>query len=122
MGAALASLRAVSTKLVVFDTSVVDLTGQLADPVDLLFAVQLGGGTDINRAVAYGQSLVTRPADTIMVLISDLIEGGDQSALVRRTSSIVDFVAFVRRLGQLYTRSDRQRYTVHWHELRCRQA
>ncbi len=49
------------TQLVVFDTSVVDLTDQLADPVDVLFATQLGGGTDINGAVSYGQSLVTRP-------------------------------------------------------------
>lgn len=90
MGAALASLRAVRTRLVVFDTSVVDLTEQLADPVDVLFATQLGGGTDINRAVGYGQSLVTRPADTVMVLISDLFEGGDQSALIARFRSIVD--------------------------------
>jgi hypothetical protein len=90
MGAALASLRAVRTRLVVFDTSVVDLTEQLADPVDVLFATRLGGGTDINQAVGYGQSLVTRPADTVMVLISDLFEGGDQSALIARIRSIVD--------------------------------
>ena len=74
----------------VFDTSVVDLTDQLADPVDVLFATQLGGGTDINRAVAYGQSLVTRPADTIMVLVSDLIEGGDQTELMHRLAAVVD--------------------------------
>jgi Mg-chelatase subunit ChlD len=90
MAASLASLRAVRTRLVVFDTSVVDLTDQLADPVDVLFATQLGGGTDINRAVGYGQSLVTRPADTIMVLVSDLIEGGDQTALLRRLAALVD--------------------------------
>jgi len=86
----LASLRAVTTRLVVFDTSVVDLTEQLSDPVELLFSTQLGGGTDIDRAVAYGQSLVRRPADTIVVLISDLLEGGDRSALVRRLGSLVD--------------------------------
>jgi hypothetical protein len=90
MAASLASLRAVRTKLIFFDTSVVDLSDQLADPVDVLFASQLGGGTDINQAVAYGQSLVTRPADTIMVLISDLIEGGDQSALMGRLTALVD--------------------------------
>jgi hypothetical protein len=73
---------------VVFDTSVVDLTEQLADPVDVLFATQLGGGTDINQAVAYGQSLVTRPAKTIMVLVSDLLEGGDQSALTGRLAAL----------------------------------
>lgn len=90
MAASLASLRAVRTRLVVFDTSVVDLTDQLADPVDVLFATQLGGGTDINGAVSYSQSLVTRPADTIMVLVSDLIEGGDQTALLRRLAALVD--------------------------------
>jgi hypothetical protein len=90
MAASLASLRAVRTKLIVFDTSVADLSDQLADPVDVLFATQLGGGTDINQAVAYGQSLVTRPADTIMVLVSDLIEGGDQSALLGRLAALVD--------------------------------
>ena len=61
-GAVLASLRAVRTRLVVFDTAVVDLTDELDDPVDVLFGVQLGGGTDINRALAYCQGLITRPA------------------------------------------------------------
>lgn len=90
MAASLASLRAVSTRLIVFDTSVVDLTDQLADPVDVLFATQLGGGTDINQAVGYSQSVVTRPSDTVMVLITDLFEGGDESALIARISSLVD--------------------------------
>jgi Mg-chelatase subunit ChlD len=90
MAASLASLRAVSTKLVVFDTSVVDLTEQLADPVEVLFATQLGGGTDINSAVSYGQTLVTRPTDTIMVLVSDLYEGGDEAALLRRVAALVN--------------------------------
>jgi Mg-chelatase subunit ChlD len=90
MAASLASLRAVRTRLVVFDTSVVDLSEKLADPIEVLFSTQLGGGTDINQAVAYGQSLVTRPADTIMVLVSDLFEGGDQTALLRRLAALVD--------------------------------
>ncbi|MEJ2852578.1 MULTISPECIES: VWA domain-containing protein [unclassified Saccharothrix] len=89
MGASLASLRAVDTKLVVFDTEVVDLTEDLKDPVDLLFATQLGGGTDINRAVAYGQSLVRRPTDTVLVLISDLYEGGVARELQRRVRELV---------------------------------
>jgi uncharacterized protein (DUF58 family) len=89
MAASLASLRAVRTRLVVFDTSVVDLTDQLADPIDVLFATQLGGGTDINGAVSYGQSLVTRPTDTIMVLVSDLFEGGDEEALLRRLGALI---------------------------------
>jgi Mg-chelatase subunit ChlD len=90
MGASLASLTAVSTSLVVFDTAVVDLTEKLDDPVEVLFSTQLGGGTDIDRAVAYGQSLVRRPSDTVLILISDLIEGGDQSSLVRRIAALVD--------------------------------
>lgn len=74
-GAVLASMRSLATRLVVFDTAVVDLTDQLEDPVDVLFGTQLGGGTDINRALAYCQSRITRPADTVVVLISDLYEG-----------------------------------------------
>lgn len=88
-GAVLASLRAVSTRLVVFDTEVVDLTEQLHDPVDVLFGTQLGGGTDINRAVGYCQQQITRPAQTIFVLISDLIEGGVSEQLLRRTATLV---------------------------------
>ncbi len=90
MAASLASIRAVSTKLILFDTSVADLTDQLADPVEVLFATQLGGGTDINQAVGYGQSLITRPSDTVLVLISDLYEGGDEQALIAKIKSIVD--------------------------------
>ncbi|MBB5958819.1 Mg-chelatase subunit ChlD [Saccharothrix tamanrassetensis] len=89
LGASLASLRAIDTRLVVFDTEVVDLTDDLKDPVDLLFSTQLGGGTDINRAVAYGQSLVRRPTDTVMVLISDLFEGGVARELERRVRELV---------------------------------
>ncbi|HKV40133.1 MAG TPA: VWA domain-containing protein [Blastocatellia bacterium] len=88
MAAVMASLRSVRTSLVVFDTSVVDLTHLLADPVDVLFGTQLGGGTDINRAVAYCQELVRRPSDTILVLISDLYEGGDKNELVRRVAGL----------------------------------
>ena len=88
-GAVLASLRSVETRLVVFDTQVVDLTDELDDPVDVLFGVQLGGGTDINRALAYCESLIEQPADTVLVLISDLYEGGIAEEMVRRASSIV---------------------------------
>jgi Mg-chelatase subunit ChlD len=86
--AALASLRTLRTSLVVFDTAVADLTGRLADPVDVLFGTQLGGGTDIARALAYAQTLVTRPRDTILVLISDLYEGGDGEQMLRRVSAL----------------------------------
>lgn len=85
----LASMRALRTSVVAFDTSVVDLTAALDDPVDLLFGVQLGGGTDIDAAVAYCETLITRPADTILVLLSDLYEGGVRDALVRRMARLV---------------------------------
>jgi predicted metal-dependent peptidase len=88
-GAVLSSLPAVETKMVVFDTSVVDLSENLSDPVDLLFGVQLGGGTDINRALAYCQSLIRRPQETILVLISDLYEGGNRKEMLKKISSIV---------------------------------
>ena len=88
-GAVMASLPAVKTQLVVFDTAVVDLTEKLDDPVELLFGTQLGGGTDINKAVGYCQSLITDPTNTILVLISDLIEGGVERNLLQRTSAIV---------------------------------
>lgn len=89
-GAVLGSLRSVATSMVVFDTEVVDLTDDLADPVDVLFGVQLGGGTDINRALAYCQGLVTRPTDTVLVLISDLYEGGIAEEMLRRARQVVD--------------------------------
>ncbi|MBD1909049.1 MULTISPECIES: VWA domain-containing protein [unclassified Leptolyngbya] len=87
--AVLASLPAVQTKLVVFDTAVVDLTDLLQDPVEVLFGTQLGGGTDINQALAYCQGLVRQPQDTILVLISDLYEGGNSDEMRKRISALV---------------------------------
>ncbi|GAB7002724.1 VWA domain-containing protein [Nocardioides sp. AN3] len=89
-GAVLASLRSVSTHLVAFDTSVVDLSEDLDDPVDVLFGVQLGGGTDINQAIAYCQNLIEQPGETVFVLISDLFEGGVAEEMLRRAHAIVD--------------------------------
>lgn len=83
-GAILASMPALETHTIVFDTEVVDLTEQSSDPVDLLFGVQLGGGTDINRAVAYCQGLIHDPRKTLFILITDLFEGGNAAELVRR--------------------------------------
>jgi hypothetical protein len=74
--------------VVAFDTSVADLSALLNDPVDVLFGTQLGGGTDINQAVAYCETLITRPRDTILVLISDLYEGGDESAMRARLRAL----------------------------------
>lgn len=87
--AALASLPAVSTRMVVFDTAVVDLTDEAGDPVDLLFGVSLGGGTDIAQALGYCQGLVRRPQETILVLISDLYEGGSSETMLKRAAALV---------------------------------
>ena len=89
-GAVMATLPAVATRLVVFDTAVVDLTEQLDDPVELLFGVQLGGGTDINGAVGYCESIIREPRNTILVLISDLYEGGVEANLLRRAMALVE--------------------------------
>ncbi len=89
LAAVLASVRSLRTSLVVFDTEVADLTEELHDPVDLLFGVQLGGGTDIARAVAYCQRLVSRPADTVLVLVTDLFEGGDADQLRARVAGLM---------------------------------
>lgn len=88
-GAVLASIRAVQTRMVVFDTAVVDLTDDLADPVDLLFGVQLGGGTDIHRALTYCQQIVERPEKTILVLVTDLYEGGSAAGMRRAAAELV---------------------------------
>jgi Mg-chelatase subunit ChlD len=87
--AVLASIPAIATKLVVFDTAIVDLTEDLKDPVDVLFGVQLGGGTDINQALAYSERLVVEPARTHLVLISDLYEGGNAAEMLARANSLV---------------------------------
>jgi Mg-chelatase subunit ChlD len=87
--AVLASIPAVRTQLVVFDTAVVDLTELLQDPVDVLFGTQLGGGTDINQALSYCQGHVRQPQETILVLISDLYEGGNNDAMIKRVASLM---------------------------------
>ncbi|SDJ81592.1 VWA domain containing CoxE-like protein [Catalinimonas alkaloidigena] len=87
-GAVLASIPAVNTRMIVFDTAVADLTEDLEDPVDLLFGVQLGGGTDIHRALLYCQQLITRPTDTVLVLITDLFEGGDRRKMLQLANAL----------------------------------
>ncbi|RAJ06627.1 VWA domain containing CoxE-like protein [Chitinophaga skermanii] len=89
-GAVMASIPAIKTKMVVFDTAVVDLTEDLTDPVELLFGVQLGGGTDIDKALGYCQQIINRPTDTVMVLITDLYEGGNELQMRKK---FVDLVA-----------------------------
>jgi uncharacterized protein with von Willebrand factor type A (vWA) domain len=88
IAAVFASLSSLDTRLVFFDTSVADLSDQLADPVEVLFGTRLGGGTDIARAVQYGASLVGQPDKTIFLLITDLYEGGDAAALLRHLAAL----------------------------------
>ena len=88
-GSVLASVRALRTHVVAFDTAVVDLTAHVADPVDVLFGIQLGGGTDIAAAVAYCETLVERPAQTVLVLVTDLYEGGAPGELAVRLADLV---------------------------------
>jgi Mg-chelatase subunit ChlD len=91
VAAIFASLDVVRTKLLFFDTEIVDATPLLGDPVDVLFATQLGGGTDIARAVAYAREhLVERPDRTLFILVTDLYEGGDAAALVARMRELVE--------------------------------
>lgn len=89
LGSALASLPALSLRFVAFDTSVVDLTDDLDDPVDLLFGVQLGGGTDIDQALAYCERIVSRPLETVLVLVTDLYEGGNPRSMLRRAAALL---------------------------------
>ncbi len=89
LGCILASLHSIRTHIIAFDTEVADLTHLASDPVDVLFGTQLGGGTDIQKAVKYAQSLIVNPADTTLFLISDLYEGGSPSQLLHRVDEIV---------------------------------
>lgn len=89
-GSIFASLPALDTHVVAFDTEVVDLTEQCGnDPVDMLFGVQLGGGTDINKSVGYCESFIKEPKNTLFILITDLFEGGNEAQLVRRLGEMV---------------------------------
>lgn len=97
MAACLWNVPGLRTRLAAFDTNVVDLTRDVEDPVELLMKVQLGGGTDIARAMAYAQSLIEIPARSVVVLITDFYEGGSCADLVGRTKALVE--AGVRVLG-----------------------
>jgi Mg-chelatase subunit ChlD len=87
-GATLASIRSIKTSVVAFDTEIADLTDKLSDPVDVLFGCQLGGGTDINRALALLPAVDHPPTESIVVLISDLYEGGIAEEMLRRVAEL----------------------------------
>lgn len=89
MGSIFASLPALETRIVAFDTNVVDLTETCGtDPVDILFGVQLGGGTDINKSVKYCSEFIHTPKKTLFILISDLYEGGVEAGLLRQLENM----------------------------------
>ena len=99
--ACLYGLPGIRSHLVAFDSNVVDLTSDVDDPVELLMKVNLGGGTDIARAVRYGGQLVENPRRTIMVIISDFFEGGDEYSLVRSVRELVQQGTHVLGLAAL---------------------
>ncbi len=88
-GGVLAQLPALRTRFIAFDTSVTDLTPYLHDPVEVLFGVQLGGGTDIANALGYCQQLIERPRHSVLFLVTDLFEGGNVDTMQRRVAEIV---------------------------------
>lgn len=88
MGCILASMNSLKTHIVAFDTNVTDLTEFCSDPVELLYGIQLGGGTDIEKSVAYCSELISEPDKTTMFLITDLYEGGNRNGLIRRISEL----------------------------------
>lgn len=90
MSCILASMSSIQTHVVAFDTNVVDLTEKSDDPVDLLFGFQLGGGTDIDKSVAYCERFVENPKKTLFFLITDLYEGGNRASLLRRLGELKD--------------------------------
>ena len=90
MASIFAELPAVTTSLVLFDTQVVDLSGQVGQPVDVLLSIQLGGGTDITQALQYAHGLVRRPRRTIVVLITDFYEGRPERDLIAQARLMID--------------------------------
>jgi len=97
MAGILSALPSLRVHLVAFDTSVVDLTGYVDDPVEVLMSVQLGGGTDIGHALAYCEGLVTNPHRTVLILVSDFAEGASPARLLATCGRLRE--AGVRLLG-----------------------
>lgn len=106
MAACLWQLPGMRTHLVAFDTAVVNLTADVSDPVELLMKVQLGGGTDIAQAVDFAQSLIAHPGRSIVVLVSDLYEGGSPGELVRRVKALTEGGTRVLGLAALDSRAE----------------
>ena len=119
MAGIFAKLPVLSTKLVIFDTNVVDLSGYIDDPVEALMTIQLGGGTDIGKALAYCETLITNPQRTILVLVSDLCDGGGYRTMYSHTHSIIEagaklicLTALDSECAGMYDRSAAKRMTA----------
>lgn len=97
MAGILATLPSLKVSLVLFDTSVVDVTGHLDDPTEALMAAQLGGGTDIARALAYCHGLVETPRRTVLIVVTDFCEGASEARLLHQVKAVLE--AGVRLLG-----------------------
>ncbi len=83
-------IKALDSRLIIFDTAVVDLSDYCSDPVETLMKVQLGGGTDIGAALGYALGLIEDPRRTMVVLISDFAEGGPERIMLERARAIVE--------------------------------
>lgn len=90
MAGIFARLPMLDTKLVIFDTSVVDLSDYVSDPVETLMSVQLGGGTDIGGAVGYCAQLIQMPHRTMVVLVTDLYEGCGYRRMYQACQGIIE--------------------------------
>lgn len=97
MAAVLTGLPGIKVKMVLFDTSVVDVTEELDDPLSLLLSVQLGGGTDIGKAMGYCEGLVEQPNRTVVALVSDFYEGAGPRPLLASVARLAE--ARVTQLG-----------------------
>jgi hypothetical protein len=99
-------IRTLRTHLILFDTSVVDVTEDCADPVETIMKVQLGGGTDISGALSYAASLVDNPRRTIVVLITDFCEGGPVERLYGVTKALIESGVTLLGLAALDERAE----------------
>ncbi|MBX9567349.1 MAG: VWA domain-containing protein [Candidatus Obscuribacterales bacterium] len=111
-------IKSIRTHLIIFDTNVVDLTNECNDPVETLMKVQLGGGTDIGKAVHYGAGLVENPKNTIVILISDFFEGGSQNFLLSQIKGLIESGVTMLGLAAL----DRRGQPVFDHDLAKKMA
>lgn len=97
LAAILSGLPGVKVKMVLFDTSVLDVSDQLTDPLDTLLSVQLGGGTDIGQAMCYCETLIEDPTRTVLALVSDFFEGSSERRLLGAIARLAE--ARVTQLG-----------------------